>query len=338
MNQVASNKIGVLVAQLGTPDAPTPKALRSYLRQFLSDQRVIDYPPILWQSILRGIILNVRPRKSARLYGKIWLDEGSPLLVYSQRQVAGLQARLGNDYAVVLGMTYGNPSIKSALHDLEAEGSDRILIFPMYPQYSSTTTASVYDAVFRAAAGKPQEHKRFVPALRVVPPFYEHPGYIAALNDQIGQEISAWGKTPDKVVLSFHGIPTRYVQTGDPYPAHCQITAQRLADALQLSADQWVLSYQSRFGPEPWLDPATNKVLESLPESGCKSVIVVSPGFVADCLETLYELGHEGLEQFQQRGGQAENYRLVPCLNDHSVWLDTLAEIVRHESASWIGS
>lgn len=240
----ASNKIGVLVAQLGTPDAPTPDALRPYLRQFLSDRRVIDYPPVLWQIILHGIILNTRLRKSARLYQKIWLDEGSPLLVYSLQQVKGLQTRLGDSYQVVLGMTYGNPSIKTALHHLETAGLDRILIFPMYPQYSSTTTASVYDSVFQSAAGAPGEHKRFVPTLRFVPPFYAHPGYISALKNQIDKESIVWGKTPDKVIFSFHGIPMRYVQTGDPYPAHCQITAQQLADALQLSEDRWVMGIE----------------------------------------------------------------------------------------------
>lgn len=330
------SKIGVIVAQLGTPDAPTPKALRSYLRQFLSDRRVIDYPPLLWQAILRGIILNTRPSKSARLYREIWLDEGSPLLVYSQQQVAGLQARLGDGYRVVLGMTYGNPSIKNALCQLETE-IERILVFPMFPQYSSTTTASVYDAVFQAAAGKPRENKRRVPILRFVPPFYAHPGYIAALKDRIIQALNTWGKQPDKIVFSFHGIPVRYARTGDPYPNQCQDTARRLADALQLAESQWVLSYQSQFGPEQWLKPATDKVLESLPESGCNSAMVVSPGFVADCLETVYELGREGLEQFQHGGGQPENYRFVPCLNDNSIWLDTLAEIARQESEGWIG-
>ncbi len=331
-----SDKIGILIAQLGTPDAPTPGDLRPYLRQFLSDRRVIDYPPIWWQLILRGIILNVRPRKSARLYKEIWLEEGSPLLVYSRRQVAGLQARLGDGYQVVLGMTYGNPSIRQALRQLETAGIDRILVFPLYPQYSSTTTASVYDAVFRAAAGSPAERKRFIPTLRFVPPFYAHPGYIAALKSVIDQELAGWGQPPDKIVFSFHGIPLRYAQTGDPYPQQCQITAQRLAEALHLAEDRWALSYQSQFGPEQWLKPTTGTLLETLPGSGCERVMVVSPGFVADCLETLYELGPEGREQFQAGGGQAENYRLVPCLNEHPLWLDTLAEIVRHESASWV--
>lgn len=329
-----SNKIGVLVAQLGTPDAPTPGSLRAYLRQFLSDRRVIDYPPPVWQPILRGVILNVRPRKSARLYRKIWLDEGAPLLVYSQRQVDGLQSRLGNDYRVVLGMTYGNPSIKHALRQLEADDIHRILVFSMYPQYSSTTTASVYDAVFKAAAGLPRENKRFIPTLRFVPPFYEHPGYIAALKDQI--TLHDWGQMPKTVLFSFHGIPARYAQTGDPYPHQCQITAERLAGALQLAEGQWLLSYQSRFGPEAWLKPATSDVLKDLAASDRPRVLVASPGFVADCLETLHELGHEGAKLFEDSGGQPENYRVTPCLNDNPVWLDAMADIVRQESAGWI--
>ncbi|MBN1963371.1 MAG: ferrochelatase, partial [Anaerolineae bacterium] len=275
-------------------------------------------------------------RKSARLYGEIWHTEGSPLLVYAQRQVAGLQQRFGDAFRVELGMTYGQPAMKSALGRLEAAGADRILVFPLYPQYSSTTTASVYDAVFVAAAGAPHEHKRFVPALRVVPPFYAHPSYIAALADQISEAVKTWGQPPDHFVFSFHGIPARYADTGDPYPAQCQVTAQRLADALHLAADRWTLSYQSRFGPEQWLKPATDAVLEALGGAGGKRIAVACPGFVADCLETLHELGIEGKEQFERGGGQAADYLLTPCLNDNPLWLDTMADIVRQESAGWL--
>jgi ferrochelatase len=336
MKRDISDKVGVLVAQLGTPDAPTTPALRIYLRHFLSDRRVIDYPPVLWQAILRGIILNTRPRKSARLYQEIWLDEGSPLLVYSQRQVAGLQTRLGRRFQVVLGMTYGNPSIKRALNELEAAGIDRILVFPMFPQYSSSTTASIYDAVFAAAAGAPDKRKRFVPALRFVQPYYTHAGYIAALQNQLENALSDWGQTPDKIVFSFHGIPARYAETGDPYPNQCEITAQQVAAALQLRDDQWSLSYQSRFGPEKWLEPPTDQVLTALPAAGHERVMVLCPGFVTDCLETAHELGIEGLEQFQHGGGRAENYRLVSCLNDNPIWLDAMADIVRQECAGWV--
>jgi protoporphyrin/coproporphyrin ferrochelatase len=327
--------IGVLVAQLGTPAAPTAQALRPYLRQFLSDRRIVDYPPLLWQLLLRGVILRTRPRKSAQLYRRIWRDDGSPLLVYSQRQVAGMQQRLGARYRVVLGMTYGAPSIADALAQLESADIDRVLVFPMYPQYSSTTTASVYDAVFRAAAGPSDARKRCVPALRCVPSYYDHPGYIAALKSQITRDIAAWGHTPDQVIFSFHGIPRRYADTGDPYPAQCAITAQCLADALHLTEAQWTLSFQSRFGPEPWLQPYTDAVLASRHTAGINKVLVCAPGFVADCLETLDELGHEGRAQFVAGGGSAEHYRLAPCLNDNEGWLDTLAEIARGETEGW---
>jgi ferrochelatase len=332
----ASPKIGVLVAQLGTPDAPTPAAVRRYLQEFLSDPRVIDYPPILWQVILRGIILNTRPRKSAALYREIWREDGSPLLVYSQQQAAGLQARLGDAYRVVLGMTYGNPSIGQAIRQLEAEGIDRIVVFPMFPQYSSTTTASIYDAVFKAAAGSPRERKRFVPALRMVPPFYQHPAFISAAAAQIQEALDQWDRQPDKIVFSFHGIPSRYVKTGDPYPAQCQITAQALADALQLPPDRWTISYQSRFGPEQWLGPSTSDVLESLPASGASRVAVITPGFVTDCLETLHELRIEGMELFEAGGGQADNYHVAACLNAHPAWLDAMATLVRAECSGWV--
>lgn len=322
------------MAQLGSPDAPTPQAVRPYLRQFLSDRRVIDYPPLIWQPILRGIILNVRPRKSARLYRRIWLDEGSPLVVYSQRQVAGLQARLGNGYRVALGMTYGRPGIANALRELVAAGCERVLVFPMYPQYSATTTASVYDAVARAMLAAPRQ-QRFVPALRVVPPYYAHPGYLDATASRIAASLREWGQRPDRVVFSFHGIPARYARGGDPYPVHCAETARRLAAALQLTDDQWTLSYQSRFGPEAWLEPATAPLLAALPGQGVSRVAVASPGFVTDCLETLDELGHEGRETFVQGGGQAEGYHVVPCLNDDPAWLDAMAELVRRESAGW---
>lgn len=327
--------VGVLVAQLGTPDAPTARAVRPYLKQFLSDRRVIDYPPVLWQLILRGIILNVRPAKSAALYQRIWLDEGPPLLVYSQRQVEGLRARLGDGFRVALGMTYGQPSIRHALHDLEAAGIDRVLVLPMYPQYSSTTTASVYDAVFRAAAGSPRERKRFVPALRCVPPYYDHPGYIAGLADQIRHATVVWSTPPDRYVFSFHGIPRRYVRTGDPYPEQCAVTARLLAKALGLDASQWVLSYQSRFGPERWLEPNTDNVLEGLHAAGAERVVAVCPGFTVDCLETLDEIGREGREHFVHGGGHAENFLLAPCLNDNPIWLDALADIVREQSQGW---
>jgi protoporphyrin/coproporphyrin ferrochelatase len=328
-------KIGVLVAQLGTPNAPTARALRPYLKQFLSDRRVIDYNPLIWQPMLRGIILLTRPRRSARLYQRIWLKEGSPLLVYSQKQVAGLQALLGDGYRVILGMTYGEPSIRDAVHRLEAEGVKRVIVLPMFPQFSSTTTASIYDAVYTAAAGRPHERKRFIPTLRFVEAYYEHPLYIAAMKAHLLETISALPEAPDKYVITFHGIPQRYVETGDPYRQQCERTAQLLADAMHWRGEEWQICFQSRFGPEKWLEPYTEAVLESLPEQGIKRPLVFSPGFVTDCLETLDELGNEGRQQFAEGGGFADHFNLAPCLNDHPRWIETMAELVRQNAGGW---
>ncbi|MEL6406910.1 MAG: ferrochelatase [Chloroflexota bacterium] len=333
-------KIGVLVAQLGTPDEPTAKALRPYLRQFLSDMRVIDYPPLIWQPILRGIILQTRPRKSAKLYQRIWLEEGSPLLVYSNAQVTGLQERLGDDYRVILGMTYGNPSIGSALDTLAAEGIHRIIVLPMFPQFSSTTTASIYDAAYQSAAGRRcplfHERKRYVPTLRFIDPYYDQHGYIMAMKAHLKSEINALEHMPDKFVISFHGIPDRYVKTGDPYQAQCTQTARLLAEVMNWRPEDWILSFQSRFGPERWLEPYTEDVLEDLYKQGVKFPFVFSPGFVTDCLETLDELGNEGREQYADGGGEEENYYLAKCLNDNTQFLDFLAETIANNAYGWI--
>lgn len=334
---VSHSRIGVLVVQLGTPEAPTAKAVRPYLRQFLSDMRVIDYSPFIWQPILRGIILNTRPRKSARLYARIWTEEGSPLLIYSQRQVEGLAARLGDGYRVILGMTYGSPSVGEAMATLEAEGIDRIIVLPMYPQYASTTTASVYDAVYRAAAGRRcplfHERKRHVPTLRFVPPYYDHPGYIEALRVIIADALAAWPHQPDKVIFSYHGNPIRYTRTGDPYQQQAEATTARVVEALGLPDDAWMLTYQSQFGPEKWLGPATDETLEELAEAGARYVAVACPGFTADCLETLDEIGNEAHETFCEHGGA--DLLAIPCLNDHPLWLDAMADIVRTEAGGW---
>jgi ferrochelatase len=331
--------IGVIVAQLGTPNAPTPQALRPYLGQFLSDRRVVDYSPFLWQPILRGIILRTRPRRSAKLYQRVWIPEGSPLLVISRQQTEGLQTRLGDGCRVVLGMRYGSPSLTEALQTLEQAGIDRIIVLPMYPQYSSTTTASIYDGVFAAAAGKRtlfyDQRKRFVPALRFVPPFYTHPRYIEAMRQRVLDAVRQHGQ-PDRYLFTFHGIPTRYVETGDPYRQQCETTAHLLAESLGLQAQQWQVSFQSQFGPEKWLEPSTSEVLEGMAHNGVQRLLVFSPGFVADCLETLDELGNEGREEFVSGGGSAENFHLVPCLNDQALWLDAMAEIIQRESLGWM--
>jgi ferrochelatase len=230
-------------------------------------------------------------------------------------------------------MTYGEPSIKHVMRGLEAEGLERFIIFPMYPQFSSTTTGSVYDAAYEAAAGRPGERKRYIPSLRFVPPYYEHPSYIAALKAQIQSSVLAWGQEPEQYVFTFHGIPQRYARTGDPYPQHCQKTAQLLAQALHLSEGAWQMTYQSRFGPEAWLQPYTDETIEHLAQRGIRRVALACPGFVADCLETVDEIGHEGLNQFVEAGGPAEGYHLAPCLNDNPWWLDAMAELVLNEAA-----
>ncbi|GAB4517441.1 MAG: ferrochelatase [Anaerolineae bacterium] len=340
MQESRNVRVGVVLAQLGTPDAPTAQALGPYLKQFLSDRRVIDYHPLVWQPILQGIILRTRPRRSARLYARIWLDEGSPLLVYSEAQVQGLQVRLGEDYRVVLGMTYGSPSISAAIQTLENEGIDRIVVLPMFPQYSSTTTASIYDSVYRAAGGRRDvpfyKHKRFVPTLRFIEPYYDHPGYIEAMKRHLEAEVEHLSYTPDKFIISFHGIPNRYVRTGDPYRDQCEHTAQLLAEAMGWRDEQWTLSFQSQFGPEKWLQPYTEDVLTALHEQGVERPLVFSPGFVTDCLETLDELGNEGREQFEEGGGHGEHYHLAPCLNAFPFWLDVMAELVRENAEGWV--
>jgi len=331
--------VGVLLAQIGTPDEPTTEALRIYLKAFLSDRRVIDYPPILWQPILRGIILRVRPRKSAALYARIWTEEGSPLLVHSQAQVEALQERLGKHYRVLLGMTYGNPSIEQAMSEFERGGVERIVVLPMFPQYSSTTTACIYDAAYRAAAGTMSNWnarlKRTMPALHFIAPFYDHAGYISALSKHLKNELAALPASPDMFVITFHSIPNRYIQTGDPYREHCERTAGLLAEAMAWRDDQWTLCFQSRFGPEAWLQPYTEDVFEALHRRAVRRPLVFAPGFVTDCLETLDELGNEGREQFAEGGGSPDLFHLAPCLNANPDFMDALAEIVRGNVSGW---
>ncbi|NWG18150.1 MAG: ferrochelatase [Chloroflexi bacterium] len=327
---------GVLLAALGTPDAPTPEALRPYLKEFLSDMRVVDLNPLAWQIILRLFVLRRRPARSAALYARIWTPDGSPLLVYSRAQVEGLQARLGDGCRVLLGMRYGRPSIAEAMQTFAAEGISRILVFPQFPQFSSTTTGSIYDAVVRAALGRRCplffERKRNMPTLRFVPPYYDHPLYIQALKTIIEAERAAMPVPPDRYLFTFHGIPQRYADEGDPYPQQAEITSRLLAGALGLADGQWQVTFQSRFGREPWLQPYTEDALNA---GNARSLLAACPGFTADCLETLDEIGHEGARRFRDSGGEV--FRLAPCLNAHPAWLDALAAITRAETAGWHG-
>jgi ferrochelatase len=323
---------GVLLAQVGTPEAPTPAAVKRYLANFLSDRRVVDYPAWLWQPLLRGVILPLRSRKSAKLYQRIWTPQGSPLLVESEKQRAKLQAALGNGYRVVLGMAYAGPSFERAFDDLIAARIDTVIVVPMFPQYSSATTASVYDAAFAAATDRAGRARVFVPALRCVTPYFDHPGYIAALCARLRAAITA--HQPDHVVVSFHGLPKRYVTSGDPYQEHCTRTVQAIVRDMEWPDSRYTVSYQSRFGPEQWLEPSTADILKGLHTRGIRKPLVVAPGFTTDCLETLDELGNEGRHEFVKGGGDGAAYALCACLNDDDRWIQTLAELVQSPPAA----
>ena len=322
---------GVLLAQVGTPEAPTPGAVRRYLANFLSDRRVVDYPAWLWQPLLRGVILPLRSRRSARLYRRIWTDQGSPLLVESEKQRARLQAALGDGYRVVLGMAYAGPSFARAIDDLMAAGIDRVIVLPMFPQYSSATTASVADAVFEAATDRAGRARVFVPSLSFVPPYYDDPAYIAAVCRRIRD--AAATSNPDHFVITFHGLPERYVTSGDPYRTHCTATITAVVASLGWRDTEYTVSFQSRFGPEKWLEPSTAGVLKSLHGRGIRRPLVVAPGFTTDCLETLDELGNEGRQEFAHGGGDPGLYSVCPCLNDLDDWIEAMAGLVRSQRA-----
>jgi len=321
----------VLFAQLGTPDAPTPAALRRYLRQFLSDRRVVERNRLLWWFILRLLVLPRRSRRSAALYQRIWTRDGSPLLVHSQRQRTLLRGYLGErmkaaglpaDFCPVeLGMRYGNPSIGSALDALRSAGAERVLVVPLYPQYAASTTATAIDAVAAHVAGL-----RRVPGLRFVDAFHDDPGYIRALAQIVNDYWMKHGR-PDHFVLSFHGVPRRTLELGDPYHCQCQSTGRRLARELGLADAQWTLAFQSRFGRAQWLQPYTGERLVQLAKDGAARVDVLCPGFVADCLETLEEIGITARRAFLAAGG--DELYLVNCLNDSPEWISALAQIAR---------
>lgn len=323
---------GVLLGQVGTPEAPTPRAVARYLTRFLSDRRVVDYPPWLWQPLLRGVIVPLRARKSAALYRRIWTPQGSPLLVESEKQRERLQAVLGANYRVVLGMAYAGPSFEQAIDQLIADGVSTVTVLPMFPQYSSATSASVYDAIFKAAASRRDRARTFVPSVQIVPPYYDDAGYIAALGRRIGDAIDA--TDPDHILVSFHGLPARYVANGDPYRAHCDRTVAALAHSLAWKSSRYTVSFQSRFGPERWLGPSTAEVLKGLHGRGIRRPLVVAPGFTTDCLETLDELGNEGRAIFAQGGGEPGHYSLCPCLNDQDEWVQAMAALVMARTAT----
>jgi len=320
----------ILLCNLGTPDAPTPAALRRYLAEFLGDPRVVEIPKPLWWLILHGIILRVRPAKSAAKYASIWTPEGSPLKVWTEKQAQALQAWLqgqGHHVTVRCAMRYGSPSIAAQLDALKAEGATRVLVLPAYPQYSGTTTASVADAVYQWAA-----RVRRLPELRFVNHYHDDDGYIAALAQRIRAHWQAHGQ-PAKLVMSFHGVPERTLTLGDPYHCECLKTARLLAQQLGLQAEQYQITFQSRFGKAKWLEPATEPTLVALARAGVPRVDVVCPGFTSDCLETLEEIAQEAKQAFLTAGGQTFHY--IPCLNDSPDWIAALGGIAQQHLAGW---
>ena len=314
----ADDGIGVLLINLGTPDAPEPAAVRRYLKEFLSDRRVVEIPPVIWQPILRGIILRSRPKKSARAYAQVWTEEGSPLAAITRRQAAALGDMFGEGVIVDHAMRYGRPAIPERLDALISQGCTHILLGPLYPQYCAATTATANDAVFAHLAGL-----RWQPALRTLPPYHDDPAYIGALKESVEKSLASLDFQPDAILASFHGMPERTLALGDPYHCHCQKTARLLSEAL---GRELTITFQSRFGRAKWLGPATDGVLADLPARGVKKVAVVTPGFSADCLETLEEIAIRGNEQFRLEGG--EELRLIPSLNAEDSWADAVVKLV----------
>jgi ferrochelatase len=322
--QLPDQKVGVLLINLGTPDAPEVSAVRRYLAEFLSDPRVVEIPRLAWKPILHGIILRTRPRKSAEAYNAVWTNEGSPLRVIANRQAKALRDRFPG-VSIHYAMRYGNPGIGAALDRMMEEGCTRILAAPLYPQYCAATTATANDAVFAALASM-----RFQPALRTLPPYYDDSAYIEALRENIARQLRALRFQPDRLLLSFHGMPTRTLDLGDPYHCQCRKTARLLGDALGREVD---VAFQSRFGRAKWLEPATSEFLAQYPADGVRRVAIAAPGFSADCLETLEELGIRGRETFLQSGGK--HFALLDCLNDSHESIAMLEALVGRELAGW---
>ena len=326
--ELSTGRVGILLVNLGSPEAPTPAAVRAYLKEFLSDRRVVEIPPLIWQPILRGIVLTTRPRKSAHAYSQIWTEDGSPLTSITRRQAEAAQSALGEAVTVDWAMRYGRPSIGERLAAMKAAGCDRILIAPLYPQYSATTTATVTDAA-AAALSK----MRWQPALRFLPPYHDDPAYIGALKQNVEAGLAALPFVPDAIVASFHSLPARTLELGDPYYCHCQKTARLLSEALGRSL---TVSFQSRLGRAKWLEPATDATLTGLPPAGARKVAVIAPGFAADNLETLEELGIRGRKIFLDAGGT--DFAYLPCLNDSVPGMDMLVTLLSRELAGWRGA
>ena len=324
--QVQHGRIGVLLTNLGTPDAPEAAAVRRYLAEFLSDPRVVEIPRIAWLPILHGVILRTRPKKSAHAYKQVWTEEGSPLAAVTRRQSEALQKQLGDGVIVDFAMRYGNPGIGKSIDNLIALGCERILVAPLYPQYCAATTATAMDAIYAALAAMRRQ-----PALRSLPPYYDDELHIGALKATLERQLAALDFQPQRLLLSFHGMPQRTLQLGDPYHCHCQKTARLLSEQLSIPTD---IAFQSRFGRAKWLEPATDRVLAAYPKNGVTRIAIAAPGFSADCVETVEELGIRGRETFMAAGG--EQFARLDCLNDSAEGMAMLQALIRRELAGWL--
>jgi ferrochelatase len=323
---IPAPKIGVLLINLGTPNSPEPGSVKLYLREFLSDPRVVEIPQLVWQPILRGIILNTRPKKSSHAYKQVWTEEGSPLAAITARQARALQGAWGENVIVDHAMRYGKPAIRDRIEALKGLGCDRILLAPLYPQYCAATTATANDEAFLHL-----RRMRWQPAVRTLPPYYDDPTYIDALKERLEEGLAALEFEPDAILASFHGMPQRTLELGDPYHCHCRKTARLLSEA---SGRELTVTFQSRFGRAKWLEPATDTTLAAMPGQGVRKVALFAPGFSADCLETLEELAIRGREQFLEAGGT--HFAYMPCLNDSSVGLKMLRSIIGRELDGWV--
>lgn len=331
--KVNFGKVGILLVNLGTPDGHDKKNMRRYLKEFLSDKRVIELPRVLWWPLLNGIILNTRPKRSGALYESIWNKEKdeSPLRTFTRSQSDQLIERLAAipNLEIDWGMRYGNPSIKSRLEALKEKGCERILVFPLYPQYSATTTATVNDKTFEALM-----KMRWMPAVRSVPAYHDDPAYIEALGKSINEHLASLDFEPEHIVASYHGIPKSYFEKGDPYHCHCLKTSRLLKEHMGWEDGFLISTFQSRFGPQEWLQPYTDKTVERLAHDGIKRICVMNPGFSSDCLETLEEINGEVREEFEDNGG--EMFSHIPCLNDGQHGMDLIEHIVRRELLGWV--
>ena len=317
-------KIGVLICNLGTPESYQTKDVRKFLRQFLSDGRVIEIPKIIWWFILNGIILTLRPSKSAKLYKSVWTKEGSPLLVFSKKLIEKLKLVTNDDCEVELAMRYGNPNMEEALLSLKNKNCRKLIVLPMFPQYSGTTTGSIFDEVTRVLS-----KWRWVPSLNFINSYHDNDYYINALADSISTHLQK--NTPQKIIFTYHGIPKRNFDLGDPYQCYCQKTTRLVAEKLNLKEDEYMTTFQSRFGPAEWLKPYTSDTMEELPKKGIKNILVVAPAFSVDCLETIEEIDEENKEIFLNSGGQ--NFTYVPCLNDSDGHVNFLKQLIdKHAS------